>query len=145
MSVLQQNVCFSFMISVILFKMSKHSELPNCRTVNVNHFQSWAGKLHVPLQSRKIEVVSFPCTNTVLRIECLNCLKVVSQNLPNGLKRKGVLKHKTAICFAFVRAYAPKKPVQIFVYYINTSEIPSELSRENFISSHVKITCYLHT
>ena len=27
----------------------------------------------------------------------------------------------------------------IFVYYINTSEIPSELSRENFISSHVKI------
>ena len=25
------------------------------------------------------------------------------------------------------------------VYYINTSEIPSELSRENFISSHVKI------
>ena len=32
-----------------------------------------------------------------------------------------------------------------YVYYINTSEIPSELSRENFISSHVKITCYLHT
>ena len=30
------------------------------------------------------------------------------------------------------------------IYYINTSEIPSELSRENFISSHVKITCYLH-
>ena len=32
-----------------------------------------------------------------------------------------------------------------FVYYINTSEIPSELSRKNFISSHVKLTCYLHT
>ena len=30
-------------------------------------------------------------------------------------------------------------------YYINTSEIPSELSRENFISSHMKITFYLHT
>ena len=29
-------------------------------------------------------------------------------------------------------------------YYINTNEIPSELSRENLISSHVKITCYLH-
>ena len=27
----------------------------------------------------------------------------------------------------------------ILVYYINTSEIPSELSRENFICSHVKI------
>ena len=29
------------------------------------------------------------------------------------------------------------------IYYINTNEIPGELSREN-ISSHVKITCYLH-
>ena len=29
-------------------------------------------------------------------------------------------------------------------YYINTNEIPSELSHENLISSHVKITCYLH-
>ena len=28
----------------------------------------------------------------------------------------------------------------IIVYYINTNEIPSELSRENLISSHVKIT-----
>ena len=33
---------------------------------------------------------------------------------------------------------------RFIIYYINTSEIPSELSRENFISSHVKITCYLH-
>ena len=32
----------------------------------------------------------------------------------------------------------------IYFYYINTSEIPSELSHENFISSHVKIICYLH-
>jgi len=31
------------------------------------------------------------------------------------------------------------------VYYVNTSEIPSEISLKNFISSHVKITCYLHT
>ena len=33
----------------------------------------------------------------------------------------------------------------ILFYYINTSEIPSELSRENFIYSHMKITCYRHT
>ena len=32
----------------------------------------------------------------------------------------------------------------ILFYYINTNEIPGELSRENLISSHVKITCYLH-
>ena len=36
------------------------------------------------------------------------------------------------------------KSMKSYIYYINTSEIPSELSRENFISSHVKITCYLH-
>ena len=30
------------------------------------------------------------------------------------------------------------------IYYINTNEIPSLLSRENLISSYVKITCYLH-
>ena len=33
---------------------------------------------------------------------------------------------------------------RIQYYYINTNEIPGELSRENMISSHVKITCYLH-
>ena len=31
------------------------------------------------------------------------------------------------------------------IYYANTSEIPSELSRVNFLSWHVRITCYLHT
>ena len=32
----------------------------------------------------------------------------------------------------------------ITFYYINTNEIPGELLHENLISSHVKITCYLH-
>ena len=32
----------------------------------------------------------------------------------------------------------------IICYYINISEIPGELSHENMISSHVKITCYFH-
>ena len=34
--------------------------------------------------------------------------------------------------------------LKIVFYYINTNEIPGELSRENLVSSHVKITCYLH-
>ena len=39
--------------------------------------------------------------------------------------------------------------VQIYVfntylYYINTNEIPGKLSRENMISSRVKIACYFH-
>ena len=29
-------------------------------------------------------------------------------------------------------------------YYINTNKIPGELLRENWISAHKKITCYLH-
>ena len=29
-------------------------------------------------------------------------------------------------------------------YYINTNEIPGELSRENMVSSQVKITWYFH-
>jgi len=35
-------------------------------------------------------------------------------------------------------------PNDYITYYINTNEKPGELSRENLISSHVKITCYLH-
>ena len=33
---------------------------------------------------------------------------------------------------------------KIQIYYINTNEIPGELSCKNMISSHMKITCYLH-
>ena len=37
------------------------------------------------------------------------------------------------------------RKVSFLIYYINNSEIPRELSRESFISAHVKIKCYLHT
>ena len=39
---------------------------------------------------------------------------------------------------------ALRRKVRIFICYINTNEIPGALSRENMISSHVKITCYFH-
>ena len=42
-------------------------------------------------------------------------------------------------------SYKSENTWHFLFYYLNTTEIPSELSRENFISSHVKITCYLHT
>ena len=35
---------------------------------------------------------------------------------------------------------SPRGHVISSIYYINTNEIPGELSRENMISSHVKIT-----
>ena len=37
-----------------------------------------------------------------------------------------------------------QKNILLDFYCINTNEIPGELSRENLISSHVKITRYLH-
>ena len=40
--------------------------------------------------------------------------------------------------------YTKENIQEINFYYINTNEIPGELSRENLISSHVKITCYLY-
>ena len=41
--------------------------------------------------------------------------------------------------------YGPRNKVsKIFIYYIDSSEIPGELLRRNMISSHVKITCYFH-
>ena len=52
---------------------------------------------------------------------------------------------KICIIVYVVRSEIHVNFVLEYLYYINTSEIPSELSRENFISSHVKITCYLHT
>ena len=34
--------------------------------------------------------------------------------------------------------------VRAALCYTNTNKIPGELSHENMISSHVKITCYSH-
>ena len=42
----------------------------------------------------------------------------------------------------FLDVFLDELGVIIIVYYINTNEIPSELSRENLISSHVKTICY---
>ena len=44
----------------------------------------------------------------------------------------------------FRRLIVPQQPWIKPFYHINTNEIPGDLSRENMISSHVKITCYLH-
>ena len=46
--------------------------------------------------------------------------------------------------FFFSTRAAFSQPQNIYIYYINTNEIPGELSRENLVSSQVKITCYLH-
>ena len=44
------------------------------------------------------------------------------------------------------QSFHPKYVEIILLYeiHVNTNEIPGELSRENMISSHVKITRYLH-
>ena len=40
--------------------------------------------------------------------------------------------------------YFSGEAIILLIFIISTNEIPGELSRENLISSHVKITCYLH-
>ena len=46
--------------------------------------------------------------------------------------------------FTITYLYLLEDLYTITFYYINTNKIPSQLSRENLISSQVKITCYLH-
>ena len=43
--------------------------------------------------------------------------------------------------FSFIHLILLKIVINYFIIK-NTNEIPGELSRENMISSHVKITCY---
>ena len=46
--------------------------------------------------------------------------------------------------FTITHLYLLEDLYTITFYYINTNEIPSQLSRENLISSHVKITLSSH-
>ena len=76
------------------------------------------------------------------------------QSANNSIKL--VINHIWAISFSFLgptrnrdiwKIYALpnwSKLINTQYYYINTNEIPGELSRENLISSRVKITCYLY-
>ena len=68
-------------------------------------------------------------------IECLNYM--ATGDMPPGSKGN-LFVHDPKVSWFRVHAV-------YMLYYINTNEIPGELSRENMISSHVKITCYLHT
>ena len=47
-------------------------------------------------------------------------------------------------CIKYVQVFISHEPHHNQFYYINTNEIPGELSCKNLISSCVKITCYLH-
>ena len=74
---------------------------------------------------------------TVTFICCKTDLNVGSKtrNLLFNTFCSNLAKEVARVCYSFYRGLN---------YYINTNEIPGELSRENLISSHVKITCYLH-
>ena len=56
---------------------------------------------------------------------------------------------ETNITFSFANVYygrcvSIKQFFSLVCYILNTNEIPGELLRENIISSHMKITHYLH-
>ena len=56
-------------------------------------------------------------------------------------KKKPGLKFNPGLALTCVQTTGPRSLIQI--YYINTNEIPSELSCENLISSRVKISLLL--
>ena len=71
------------------------------------------------------------------RLEFLNCLKVVSPKVPNGLKPKaslrivkGILKRKRAKIF--VRTFAPKKPVQTDLWIFNSGGLHDHVEKRCF-------------
>ena len=88
--------------------------------------------------------LKIPSSDNHLKLPNLNCEtfisitftgRNVSQNKTSIPKDSNSSKSKNVQIFTDVHV---KTPLKTLVYYINTSEIPSELSRENFISSHVK-------
>ena len=70
-----------------------------------------------------------------------------------GIKGNWKFPHSTQSCYFkwallkyyFNKGYDSKQRMIIVYIYINTNEIPGERLHKNMISSHVKITCYLHT
>ena len=127
---------------------------------------SWFNKVHsaAVLGSTSLLGTSPLCAALLLSlIQRIN----TSHNLPNGVfppqKKNRFLQQgqatllKSAWHLTYIHVNASSlnfKPAyytslksdlsEYFIYYINTNEMPSEFSRENLISSQVKITCYLH-
>ena len=65
------------------------------------------------------------------------------RNLTTNVPKILDLKSSSERIFSKNCRWVPLVYEEMSFIYINTNEIPSELSRENLISSHVKITCYL--
>ena len=120
---------------------------------------------HRPFPTRKVWCVPHESDVTVMLSICptlvgvdTNCVSCSSaHSIPHWYKNPLLViaaawSPAAAMAFMFHRAsiYKYKRnaltttETSIYFYYINTNEIPGELSRENKISSYVKITCYLH-
>ena len=72
----------------------------------------------------------------------LMCIKVASRYVIRGnASLLVVVRHsKTLLLTGTTSRFSACSLIKLLCY-INTNEIPGELSRENMISSHVKITC----
>ena len=60
-------------------------------------------------------------------------------------KQQAVRRQDEVIWMMILQLDSSEIAVKIHFYFINASEIPGELSRENMIPAHMKITCYFHT
>ena len=98
----------------------------------------------IPQSLQSAEVLSghIPSTKTCRRTE-LGLPALLPLSAMNTIKFRLGLKQPVSWLQSELAFTILKK--DRYIYYITTGEIPVELYRENFISSHAKITCYLHT
>ena len=94
------------------------------------------------LQSAEVLSGQIPCTKTYPRTE-LGLPALLPLSAINTIKFRLGVKQQVSWLQSELAFTILKK--DRYIYYITTGKIPVELYRENFISSHVKITCYLHT
>ena len=83
------------------------------------------------------------CQSVIQSVSCQLVTQLINQSINQSINQNSFRYHKKKHHRLSPSRTSPTKYIN--VYYINTSGIPSELSGENYISSHVKITCYLHT
>ena len=71
-------------------------------------------------------------------------LSVISKTFPSNFSGNGLINIRAVQINYLILFISYLVCAIIYFYYINNSEIPGEVSREKMISSHVKITWYLH-
>ena len=106
-------------------------------------FENWNDMKHKPQKFFNWLVETFFFIDAKLLPYILTTVNHGCPSFPEG--RGGGVVHTQAIWMPrYLMLFFSSIRRIISCYYINTNEIPGELSHKNLISSHVKITCNLH-